>query len=82
MRCRDFVELIRARLEDDLSPSEIGDFEYHAYQCGRCASYFVSYRNVISAAKGAFEDDEDSPLPEELVNETMDVLRRSRGKSR
>jgi anti-sigma factor RsiW len=81
MRCRDFVELIRARLDDELSSPEIAEFERHAAQCARCASYFVSYRNTMLAAKTAFEEDDGSPLPEEVVNETLGVLRRSCRKS-
>jgi anti-sigma factor RsiW len=80
MRCRDFVELIRARLDDELSPAEITEFERHVDRCERCSRYFESYRNTVSGAKSAFEKDDESPLPEEIVNDTLGILRKTHGK--
>jgi hypothetical protein len=71
MTCREFVELIRARLDHKLEFNEFIRFDQHASVCTRCATYLDGYRQTIAATRRALSSpdlsDEDSELTEDLV---------------
>ena len=80
MTCREFVELIRARLDNELDLNKAIRFDQHASVCNECATYMDNYRQTISATKKAFNsldlNDEDSDLTEGLVEQIIDYKRR------
>ena len=80
MTCREFVELIRARLDNELDLNEGTRFDQHASVCTECARYMDGYRQTIAATKRAFNSpdlsDEDSDLTEDLVERIINHKRR------
>ena len=81
MTCREFVELIHARLDNELDLNEVIRFDQHASVCAECATYMDDYRQTISATKKAFNsldlNDEDSDLTEDLVEHIINCKRRA-----
>jgi hypothetical protein len=79
MTCREFAELIRVRLDNELDLNEVIRFDQHASVCNECATYMDNYRQTISATKKAFNsldlNDEDSDLTEGLVEQIIDYKR-------
>ena len=79
MTCREFVELIRARLDHELGFNECIRFDQHASICTTCAAYLDGYRQTVAATKRAFNSpdlsDEDSDLTEDLVEQIIDYKR-------
>ena len=79
MTCREFVELIRARLDKESDFNEGIRFDHHASVCTKCAAYLDTYRQTIAATRRAFSSpdrsDEDSDLPEALVEQIMNSKR-------
>jgi anti-sigma factor RsiW len=80
MTCREFVALIRARLDNELDLNEVIRFDQHASVCTECAAYMDGYRQTISATKRAFNSPdlsaEDSDLTEDLVEQIINYKRR------
>jgi hypothetical protein len=80
MTCREFVELIRARLDHELEFSECIRFDQHASVCTRCATYLDGYRQTIAETRRAFSSpdlsDEDSEITEDLVEQIINSKRR------
>jgi len=48
MTCTEFVELVTAYLEDQLSPEERAAFEEHMTLCPGCDTYLDQFRTTIS----------------------------------
>ena len=81
MTCREFVELIHARLDNELDLNEVIRFDQHASVCAECATYMDGYRQTIAATKRAFNSPdlsgEDSDLTEDLVEQVINYKRRA-----
>jgi anti-sigma factor RsiW len=79
MTCREFVELIRAQLDNELDFNDDTRFDQHISVCSKCAAYLDGYRQTIAATRKAFSSphrsDEDSDLPEDLVEQIMNSKR-------
>ena len=86
MTCREFVELIRARLDNELDFNDGIRFDQHISVCSKCAAYLDGYRQTIAATRRAFSSpdrsDEDSDLPEALVEQIMNSKRSFPGRRR
>ena len=80
MTCREFVELIRARLDKELELNDSQRFDQHASACRKCAAYLDDYRRTIATTTKAFNSqdgcDEDAELPEALVQQIINAGRR------
>ena len=78
MTCREFVELIRARLDHELEFNECIRFDEHASVCSKCAAYLAGYRQTVEVTRRAFSSpdlsDEDSELTEDLVGKIMNSM--------
>ena len=48
MKCTEFVELVTAYLDDQLSPEERAAFEEHMTLCPGCDTYLDQFRTTIS----------------------------------
>ena len=59
IRCREFVGLIRALREGELSNTDRRSFFQHGRKCARCADYLMGYERTISAIKRIAEDSLD-----------------------
>jgi anti-sigma factor RsiW len=84
MTCRDFVELIAARLDGDLDDAEVARFDQHASECAECTTYFEDYKKTIATAKQAFDvsagevrEDPAKHLPESLIKRILDARHRT-----
>jgi len=80
MTCREFVELIRARLDNELDFKEYIRFDQHASVCTRCATYLDGYRQTMAATRRAFSSpdlsNEDSELTQDLVKQIINSRHR------
>lgn len=65
--CREFEDFIIKYLEDKLPRHKKFIFEMHLKLCKECRDYLAAYRLSIEAAKGAMEQEELPPVPEDLV---------------
>lgn len=59
MNCQQFVELVTAYLEDQLTPDDRVAFEEHLRLCPGCDQYLVQFRTTISLL---------GELPEETIS--------------
>ncbi len=74
MTCREFVELIPAYGDDELSTADRRSFSQHSSNCGRCSDYLKGYEQTIRAAKRIGEDSLDpgeTTLPESLASRIL-----------
>ena len=74
--CREFVGLIRALRDGELSDTDRRSFSQHARKCGRCSDYLKGYELTIGAAKRTAEDSRDSgetTMPKSLVSKILDA---------
>jgi hypothetical protein len=80
MTCREFVELIRARLDHELEFNKCIRFDPHASVCGKCAAYLDGYRQTIEVTRRALcspdLSDEDSELTDGLVEKIINSKHR------
>ena len=80
MTCREFVELIRARLDSELNFNECIRFDQHVSNCSKCAAYLDGYRQTIAATRRAFSSpdlsSEDPELTEDLVEQIINSRHR------
>lgn len=72
--CREFVGLIRALREAELSDADRQSFLQHGGKCARCAQYLRGYELTISAIKRIGEDSPDlnqTKMPKSLVSRIL-----------
>ena len=72
--CREFVGLIRALRDGELSDTDRRSFSQHRGECARCSDYLKGYELTISAAKRIAEDSRDSAvtmIPKSLVSRIL-----------
>jgi anti-sigma factor RsiW len=72
--CREFVVLIRALRDGELSDTDRRSFSQHARKCGRCSDYLKGYELTISATKRMADDANDSAetmIPKSLVSRIL-----------
>lgn len=72
--CREFVSLIRALREGELSGADRRSFFQHGRECTRCAHYLRGYELTISAIKRVSEDSPDpgeTMMPNSLVSRIL-----------
>ena len=77
LTCRDLIDFLRAYLDDELPPALRRRFEDHLDACPPCLLYLDSYRETVSLAAQA--GDEDDPLPEEVPEELVRAVLAARG---
>ncbi len=72
--CREFVGLIRALKDGELSGTDRRSFSQHARKCERCSDYLKGYELTISATKRMADDPNDSAetmIPKSLVSRIL-----------
>jgi hypothetical protein len=70
--CREFVSLIRALREGELSDADRRSFFEHGRKCPRCAHYLRGYELTISLIKRISGDSPDeTPMPKSLVSRIL-----------
>lgn len=77
LTCRDLIDFLRAYLDDELPPALRRRFEDHLDACPPCLHYLDSYRETVSLAGRAW--DEDGPVPEEVPEELVRAVLAARG---
>jgi anti-sigma factor RsiW len=74
MTCREFVGLIPAYRDGELSAAHRQSFSEHIGTCVRCSDYLKGYELTISATKRIAEDSRDSGdtmMPKTLVSKIL-----------
>ena len=72
--CREFVGLIRALRDGELSDTDRRSFSQHARKCRRCSDYLKGYELTISTIKRMADDASDSAetmIPKSLVSRIL-----------
>ena len=72
--CREFVGLIRALREGELSDTDRRSFFQHGRKCARCAHYLKGYELTINAIKRIAEnslDPNETTIPKSLVSRIL-----------
>ena len=77
MTCREFTAFIADFLDDELPAAQRQQFERHLSLCANCTRYLEGYRSSIALGKRAF-DDRDAPLPDDVPDELVDAILRTR----
>ena len=72
--CRDAVELMTDYLEGALSHADHARFEAHLVHCDACTAYLDQMRATVATLGHLRVDD----LPDEVVDEPVDLYRRHR----
>ncbi len=74
MTCREFVGLIPAYRDGELSAAHRQSFSEHIGKCGRCLDYLKGYELTVSATKRIAEDasdHDDTTMPNSLVRKIL-----------
>jgi Putative zinc-finger len=72
--CREFVRLIPAFRDGELSTADRQSFSQHTWKCGRCSDYLKGYELTISAARRSGEvalNGIETTMPESLVGRIL-----------
>ena len=72
--CREFVDLIRASRDGELSDTDRRSFSQHARKCRRCSDYLKGYELTISTIKRMADDASDSAetlIPKSLASRIL-----------
>ena len=72
--CRDAVELMTDYLEGALSPDDRARFEAHLVNCAACTAYLDQMRAAVATLGELRVED----LPDEVIDELVDLYRRHR----
>jgi anti-sigma factor RsiW len=70
LKCREVIDFLDRYLEDELSPRERREFDWHLRLCRPCRAYLRTYRETLRFEEVAREElDREVPesVPEELV---------------
>jgi anti-sigma factor RsiW len=81
MTCREFVGLIGAYRDGELSGADSQSFSQHGGDCARCSGYLKGYEQTVRAARRSGEDSRDGSetrMPEPLVREIIGRTRTQR----
>jgi hypothetical protein len=82
--CREFVGLIRALREGELSDPDRRSFFQHGRKCARCADYLRGYELTTSAIKRIVEDSldpQEMTIPKSLVSRILSNRRKLESRS-
>ena len=82
--CREFVGLIRALREGELSAADRRTFFQHGRKCARCAHYLRGYELTIGAVKRISEeslDPNETTIPRPLVRRILSNRSKQRSNS-
>jgi anti-sigma factor RsiW len=74
MTCREFVGLIPAYRDGELSSADRQSFSEHTCKCGRCSHYLKGYELTVSTTKRIAEDSRDpgeTMMPKSLVSRIL-----------
>ena len=74
LTCREFVNLIRALRDDEMSDADRRSFLHHRAKCARCSDYLKGYELTISATKRMANDSRDcgeTTMPKSLVSRIL-----------
>ena len=80
MTCREVVDFLMAYDSGKRPPDQRRVFDTHIADCAACRTYLATYRATVAAAKNAFDLDDVSPPPEDLVDAILAARRRGEGR--
>ncbi len=78
LSCREFIQFLDDYV-DDTQPAEVrAEFERHLKACPDCVDYLKTYRDTISLARGACAADPSAPPPDNIPDELIEIILKSR----
>lgn len=84
MTCKEFIDILDAYLEGELTPEQRAEISKHLHLCPECVDYLDSYRFTIRAARdcGCGADDPvPTDVPEELVQAVLAAFKKAPDRS-
>jgi anti-sigma factor RsiW len=67
MTCRELVASLGELVDGELSGHHEASAARHFARCGACRTYAESYEAAVVLGRDAFQKEEETDLPEELV---------------
>ncbi len=78
LSCQELIRFLDDYV-DDTQPAELrAEFERHLEICPDCVDYLKTYRDTISLARGACAEDPSAPPPDDIPDELIQIILRSR----
>jgi anti-sigma factor RsiW len=75
MTCRDLTGFLAAYVAHDLASDVQTTFERHLTLCVNCRRFLQQYEQTVAAGRAAFGQDDDAPVPDELVRAILSSIR-------
>ncbi|MEX0821274.1 MAG: zf-HC2 domain-containing protein [Rhodothermales bacterium] len=72
LSCQEVNRFLVDYLEGSMDERTQARFEKHLENCGCCEQFFEQYRNTVAVVRA----DEEIDIPDEVVERTMDFLKR------
>lgn len=72
--CREFVDIIGAFLEGELTAEQSAAFDAHLAECPWCVAYVEDYRKTVALGRGAFGEPE-APVPDDVPEDLVAAVR-------
>jgi anti-sigma factor RsiW len=77
--CQQLIDFIVDYLEGGLSDEQHFEFERHLAVCPSCVNYLATYKETLQMSRVATMEREAPPLPEELVQRILQVVKQVPG---
>ena len=77
--CREFIELLSAYVDGELSEDVRFRFDAHVAACPACSAYLESYEATVKLAKAALSGSDD-PVPAEVPEDLVKAILAARRK--
>jgi len=84
MTCREFVGLIPAFRDGELSATDRESFAHHGWNCRRYSAYIKQYELIVSATREIAADSRDSnetTMPKPLADRILGAMRKKSDRS-
>ena len=78
LSCQELVQFLDEYVENTQPDGVRAEFERHLESCPDCVDYLKTYRDTISLARGACAEDPSAPPPDDIPDELIQIILKSR----
>jgi anti-sigma factor RsiW len=75
LSCREIVTTLDDYVSGRMSTRRRAAVKAHLSGCDECSAYLRLYRATVAAAKNAFSEERETPLPQEFVRSILQKRR-------
>ncbi len=80
MNCREFVEVLMAYLDGELSAEQVAAFRQHIDACPPCVDYLDTYQATVQLGQQVCRDPE-GPIPDDVPEGLVAAVLAARAKA-